>query len=152
MSRFFSSGGQSIAASASTSVLPKNIQGWFPLGLTGLVLLSKGLSRVLQHHDLKASVLQHAAFFIRSNSHIHSWWLEKNHSFDYMDFTEMMRNHLRRQNWNAIVLNMLDSDYLYHDSLKNECALYMYIQKGNGSVWNLEVKSQISTSHKDSSQ
>ena len=47
MSRLFTSGGQSIGASASASVLPVNIQGWFPLGLTGLIsLLSKGLSRV----------------------------------------------------------------------------------------------------------
>ena len=46
MSRLFISGGQSIGASASASVLPMNIQGWFPLGLIGLVsLLSKGLSR-----------------------------------------------------------------------------------------------------------
>ena len=43
----FASGGQSIGASASASVLPMNIQGWFPLGLIGLIsLLSKGLSRV----------------------------------------------------------------------------------------------------------
>ena len=42
------SGGQSIGASTSVSVLPMNIQGWFPLGLTGLIsLLSKGLSRVV---------------------------------------------------------------------------------------------------------
>ena len=47
MSQFFTSGGQSIGVSASASVLPMNIQGWFPLGLTGLIpLLSKGLSRV----------------------------------------------------------------------------------------------------------
>ena len=47
VSRLFTSGGQSIGASASASVLPVNIQGWFPLGLTGLIfLLSKGLSRV----------------------------------------------------------------------------------------------------------
>ena len=47
MSQHFVSGGQSIGASALASVLPKNIQGWFPLGLTGLIsLLSKGLSRV----------------------------------------------------------------------------------------------------------
>ena len=47
MSRFFASGGQSIGASASASVLPMNIQDWFPLGLTGLISLkSKGLSRV----------------------------------------------------------------------------------------------------------
>ena len=48
MSCLFASSGQSIGASASASVLPKNIQGWFPLGLTGLIsLLSKGLLRVI---------------------------------------------------------------------------------------------------------
>ena len=47
MSHLFSSGDQSIETSASASVLPMNIQGWFPLGLTGLTtLLSKGISRV----------------------------------------------------------------------------------------------------------
>ena len=47
MSQIFASGGQSIGASASASVLPVNIQGWFPLGLTGLIALqSKGLSRL----------------------------------------------------------------------------------------------------------
>ena len=52
MSCLFTSGGQSIGASASASVLPMNIQGWFPLGLTGWISLqSKGLSRVLQHHS-----------------------------------------------------------------------------------------------------
>ena len=47
MNQLFTSGGQSIAASASASVLPMNIQGWFPLGLTGLIFLqSRELSRV----------------------------------------------------------------------------------------------------------
>ena len=47
MSQLFASGSQSTGASASASVLPVNIQGWFPLGLTGLISLqSKGLSRV----------------------------------------------------------------------------------------------------------
>ena len=46
MSWLFAPGGQSIGASALASVLPMNIQGWFPLRLTGLVILSKGLSRV----------------------------------------------------------------------------------------------------------
>ena len=46
-SQLFASGGQSISASATASILPMNIQGWFPLGLTGLIsMLSKGLSRV----------------------------------------------------------------------------------------------------------
>ena len=45
MSQFFTSGGQSTGVSASASVLPMNIQGQFPLGSNGLILLSKGLSR-----------------------------------------------------------------------------------------------------------
>ena len=46
MSQFFASGGQSIGVSASTLVLPMNIQDWFPLGFAALILQSKGLSRV----------------------------------------------------------------------------------------------------------
>ena len=50
MNRFFTSGGQSIGVSASTSVLPVNIQVWFPLGLTGWISLqSKGLSRIFSN-------------------------------------------------------------------------------------------------------
>ena len=50
MSQFFTSGGQSIGISASASVLPMNIQDWFPLGLTSLISLqSKGLSRVFSN-------------------------------------------------------------------------------------------------------
>ena len=50
MSQFFTSGGQSIGVSASASVLPMNIQDWFPLGLTAWIsLLSKGLSRVFSN-------------------------------------------------------------------------------------------------------
>ena len=65
MSWFLALGGQSIGISASESVLPMNIQGWFPLGLTGLISLqSKGLSSLLQHQNLKASVLWPSAFFM----------------------------------------------------------------------------------------
>ena len=50
MNQLFPSGGQSIGASASASILPMNIQSWFPLELTGLIsLLSKGLKSLLQH-------------------------------------------------------------------------------------------------------
>ena len=68
ISQFFPSGGQSIGVSAS--VLPMDIQSWFPLGLTGLIsLLSKGLKSLLQHHNSKASILQHSAFFTVQLSH-----------------------------------------------------------------------------------
>ena len=66
-SQFFTSGGQSIGASASASVLPVTIQDWFPLGWTGWISLQSGqgaLKCLLQHHSSKASVLQHSAFFI----------------------------------------------------------------------------------------
>ena len=69
-SGLFTLGGQSIGASALASVLPKNIQGWFPFGWTGLILQSKGLSRV-QHHNSKASVLWCSAFFVIQFSHLY---------------------------------------------------------------------------------
>ena len=71
MSQLFASGGQSIGASASASVLPMNTQEWYALGWTGWIsLLSMGLSKsLLQHHSLKASILQCSAFFIVQLSH-----------------------------------------------------------------------------------
>ena len=72
VSQFFESGGQSTGASASASVLPMNIQDWFPLGLTPLISLkSKGLSRILQHRSSKASIFQHSAFFMVQLSHLY---------------------------------------------------------------------------------
>ena len=71
MSRLFQSGAQSIGVSASASVLLMNTQGWFPLGLTGLIsLLSKGLSRVFSSPTVrKLSILHHSAFFMVQLSH-----------------------------------------------------------------------------------
>ena len=54
MSQLFTSGGQSIGVSASASVLPMTIQGWFPLGWTGWISLqSKGLSRVFSNTTVR---------------------------------------------------------------------------------------------------
>ena len=66
MSQLFASSGQSTGASDSASILPKSIQGWFPLRLTGLISLhSKGLSKsLLQNHSSKAPILWCSAFFI----------------------------------------------------------------------------------------
>ena len=61
MNQFFASGGQSIGASASASVLPVNIQGWFHFGLPGLISLqSKGLSRVFSN-----TIVQKHQFFVK---------------------------------------------------------------------------------------
>ena len=70
MSQLFSSGDHSTRASASASVLPKNIQGWFPLGLTGLIsFLSKGLSRVFSN----TTVRKHQFFSAAVHGVTKSW-------------------------------------------------------------------------------
>ena len=78
----FPSGGQNNGASASAPILPVNIHGWFPLGLTSLIFLqSKGLSRVFsnttvqKHHFFSFSLLYGPTL-----KSIHDFW--KNHSFD----------------------------------------------------------------------
>ena len=78
MSQFFTSGGQSIGVSASSSVLPMNIQDWFPLGCTGWISLqSKWFSRVLSNTTVEKHQFFSAQLSLESNSHIHTWLLEK---------------------------------------------------------------------------
>ena len=70
--------GQDIRVSASASVLPMNIQGWFPLGLTGLISLqSKGLSRVFSSTTVQKHQFFGSQSSLQSNSHIHTRLLEK---------------------------------------------------------------------------
>ena len=72
------SGSQSIGASASSSVLSKSIQGWFPLRLTGLIsLFSKGLSRVFSSTTDKKHQFFGSLPSLSSSSRIHTWLLEK---------------------------------------------------------------------------
>ena len=69
---------QGIWVLASASVLPMNIQGLFPLGLTGLIsLLSEGLSRVFSNTTIWKCQFFSAHYSLWSNSHIHTWLLEK---------------------------------------------------------------------------
>ena len=77
MSWLFAWDGQSIGASASVSVLPTNIQDWYSLGLTGLILGSKGLSRVFYNLTVQKHQFFNAQPSLWSNSHIHTWLLEK---------------------------------------------------------------------------
>ena len=78
MSQLFASGGQSIGASASASVLPGNIQGWFPLGLTSLIsLLSKGFSRVSSSNTIRKHRFSSAQPSLWFSSHICTWLLVK---------------------------------------------------------------------------
>ena len=78
MSRLFATGGQSFGVSASASVLPMNIQDWFPLGWTGWISLqAKGLSRVFSNTKVQKHQFFSGQLSLYSNSHIHTWLLEK---------------------------------------------------------------------------
>ena len=78
MSLLFVSGGQSIGASPSASVLPMNIQDWFPLGLPGWISLqSKGLSRIFSNTTVRKYQFFGTQPSLWSNSHVHTWLLEK---------------------------------------------------------------------------
>ena len=77
MSWFFTSGGQSIGVLASGSVLPMNIQDWFPLGWTGCISLqSKGLSRLFSNTTVWKHHFFNAHPSLWSSSHICTWLLE----------------------------------------------------------------------------
>ena len=112
VSQLFASGGQTIGSSAS--VLPMNIQDWFPLGLTGLIsLLSKGLSRVFFH----TTVQRHQFFSLlygTTLTTIHDYW--KNHSFDYSFGTVV-----------SLLFNML-SRFVIALLLRSKCLLISWLQ------------------------
>ena len=76
MSQFFTSGGQSVVVSASASVLPMNIQDWFPLGW--ISLQSKGLSRIFSNTTVQKYQFFGTQFSLSTS--IYNYW--KNHSFD----------------------------------------------------------------------
>ena len=89
VSQFFTSDGQIVGVSASVSIIPMNIQGWFPLRLTGLIsLLSRGLWRVFS-----STTVQKHQFFITqlcvpTLTSVHDYW--KSHSFDYEDLCQQV--------------------------------------------------------------
>ena len=84
MSWLFASSGQSMGASTSTSVLPVNIQDWFSLGLTGvIILLFKGLSRVFSNTTAQKHQFFGTQPSLLSNSYIHTWLLEKSQLWLY---------------------------------------------------------------------
>ena len=85
-SQFFASGGQTIGVSASASVLPMNIQGWFPLGLTGWIsLLSKGLSSIFLSTTFQKSINSSVLSLLHGPTltSIHDYW--ENQSSHYTD-------------------------------------------------------------------
>ena len=78
VSQLFSSGGQIIGASASASVLPVNIQDWYPLGLTDLISLhTKVFSRVFSSTTVQKHWFFGSQLSLLSSCHINTWLLEK---------------------------------------------------------------------------
>ena len=78
VNQHFAWGGQTFGVSASASVLPMNTQDWFPLGWTGWISLqSKGLKRVFSNTTVQKHQFFSAQLSSQSNSHIHTWPLEK---------------------------------------------------------------------------
>ena len=78
MSQLFAWGGQSTGVSASASVLPKNTQDWSPLGWTGWISLkSKGVTSIFSNTTVQKHQFFGAQPSSQSNSHIHTWLLEK---------------------------------------------------------------------------
>ena len=77
-SQIFASGGQRTGVSASISVLPMNTQDWSPLGWTGWIFLqSKGFSSVFSNTRVQKHKFIGVQLYLQSNSHIHTWLLEK---------------------------------------------------------------------------
>jgi len=109
MSRLFAPGGQSIGPSASTSVLWMNIQGWFPLGLTGLIsLLSKGLLREF----FSTTVYKHQFFNTQP-----SLWSSSHIQYDY---------------WKTIALTI----WTFVGEVISLLFIYLFILEENGFFFN----------------
>ena len=98
VSQLFASGGQSIGASALTSVLPMSIQSWFPLGLIGLISL---LESLLQHHSSKALILQHCCLDDPTHTSIHAIFLMFHKNTGHISFCLDVGQEFAWTNWNG---------------------------------------------------
>ena len=122
MTQFLSSGGQSIGVSASASVLPMNIQDWFPLGWTSLItLLSKGLSRVFSNTTVWKHQFFGAQTSLWPNSHIHTWLLKKTIALTIWTFVGKVM---------SLLFNML-SRFVIAFLPRSNCLLILSFTKDN---------------------
>ena len=124
MSRLFTSDGQRIGA----SVLLMIIQDWFPLGLIGLILQSKGLSRIFYN----TTAQKHRFFGMQpslwSSSHIHTW-LWKNHSFHYTDFVSKAMSLLFNILSRVVIAFLPKSNRLLISWLRSPSAVILELKK-----------------------
>ena len=118
MRRLFASGGQSIGASASALVLPMNIQGWFPLGLTGLIsLMFKGLSRVF----FNTTVLRYQFFGTQP------FYCQLSHSYTTTGKTIALSRWTFVGKVMSLFFNML-SEFVIVFLPRNKCLLISWLQ------------------------
>ena len=119
MSQLITSGDQSIGASVLASVLPMNIQGWFPLGLTGLIALqSEGLSRVFSNTTVQKHQFFSSQPSLWSNSYICTWLLKKNIALTIWTFVGKVM---------SLLFSTL-SRYVVPFLLRSRCLLISWLQ------------------------
>ena len=119
MSQLFTSGGQSIRASASASVPPMNIQDLFPLGLANLISLqSKGLSRVFSNTTVKSiNSLVLNLLYGPTLTSIYDYW--KNHSHIYLNFNHMIHTRILNELVfceSSVIFNYMRITFVGHES------------------------------------
>ena len=132
MSQLFTSGGQSTGASASASVLPMNIQGWYSLGLISFISYSprdsQESSPAPQFKSINSSVLR--LLYNPTVTSIHGYWI--NHTFDYTDFVgkvmsllkiriDISINRYRKMAHSVRMYQVLADQYFHCNNLKNKC-------------------------------
>ena len=114
MSQFFAPGGQSIGVSASVSVLPMNIQDWFPLGLTGWISLqSKWLSRVFSNITVHKYQFFITQLSLQSNTHIYTRLLEKTVALAVHTFVSKVMSLLFNMQSRSIIAFLPRSQHLF---------------------------------------
>ena len=125
MSWLFTSGGQNIGAAASASVLTVNIQGWFPLGVTGLISLQlKCLSRVFSNTTVQKHQFFSAQPTLWSNSHIHTRLLEKTIALTRRTFVSKVT---------SLLFNML-SRFVTAFLPRSKCLLISWLQSPSAVI------------------
>ena len=136
MSQLFASGDQSIRVSASASVLPKSIQGWFPLRSTGLIsLLSKGLSRVFSTPQSKCiNSLALCLLYGTAVTSIHDNW--KDHSLDYTVFVSKVT---------SLLFNRL-SKFVIAFLPRSNCLLISWLLSSSAGILEPKKRKSVTTS------
>ena len=130
MNQLFTSGGQSIGASTSASILAMNIQDWFPLRLTDLIsLLSKGLSRVFSNTTVQKHQFFGAQPSSQSNSHIHTWLLEKTIALTRWTFVGKIMSLLFNMLSRLVIDFLLRSEHLFISCLQSPYAVILEPRK-----------------------